>query len=81
LIELEKRLYQQIMPPEVLIVLRLNPDLAVQRKTDESPESVRRRSALVWDINWQETPAFVVDASQTKEAVLMQLKYLLWSKL
>jgi thymidylate kinase len=77
----EKRYYRQIELPELLIVLRADPELAVKRKTDEDPASVRVRSAEVWGINWDGVSAHVIDASRPKGEVLTQLKGLVWSQL
>ena len=81
LVELERQYYQQIMPPELLIVLRLDPDIAVQRKTDEDAASVRARSTEIWELDWQQTRAYTVDASHSVQEVLSELKPLLWSEL
>ena len=81
LIALEKRYYQPIMVPELLIVLRADPDTAVKRKTDEDAASVRARSREIWELNWQQTPAHVIDAGRSKKEVLSELKALVWSQL
>jgi thymidylate kinase len=81
LIKLEKKYYQQITLPELLFVLKVDPEITVQRKTDESPVSVRARTTEIWEKDeWQE-PVQVVDASKKKEEVLGDLKKLIWSEL
>lgn len=77
----EKRLHRAIGDPDLLIVLRVDPEIAVARKPDESAESVRTRSGEVWALDWRATDARVVDASQSKELVLAELKSLIWSAL
>lgn len=81
LIKLEESFYHQIVSPELLIVLRVDPEIAVKRKTDEDADAVRRRSTEVWNINWEHTNAHVIDASQSAEDVLAEIKALLWSEL
>jgi thymidylate kinase len=81
LAELEERYHGAIAPPELLVVLRLDPEVAVSRKHAERPESVRRRGAEVWNIDWRASGAHVVDASQPPEAVVGELKRLVWSAL
>lgn len=81
LIALENSYYQQMMTPELLIVLRLHPDLAVARKTDESAGSVRPRSEEIWKMDWTGTRARLVDSSQPKEDVLAEIKSLIWESL
>jgi thymidylate kinase len=78
---LEKKFYQGILPPDLLIVLKVDPDIAVQRKVDEEASSVRARSGEIWGIDWQQTSAIVIDASQPKAEVLSELKRLVWSNL
>jgi len=81
LAKLEAGFYERILAPDLLVVLKLDPDIAVRRKTDEDPVSVRARTAKVWKAEWEKTPARIIDASQSKEAVLAELKNLLWSQL
>jgi hypothetical protein len=59
----------------------LDPQIAVQRKTDEDAEYVHARSQLIWAFDWQQTPASVVDAARGEEDVLAELKSLIWSEL
>jgi len=78
----EKRYYERIRYPDVLIVLRVHPDLAVQRKAGVEPEStVRPRSEEIWQLDWADTPAIVVDAAASKDEVLCEIKSLIWSRL
>ncbi len=77
----EERYHSSIAPPELLVVLRLDPEVAVLRKHTERSESVRRRGAEVWNIDWHASGAQVVDAGQPPDAVLRELKQLVWSVL
>lgn len=79
--ELEAGYYRQILMPELLIVLKVPPQIAALRKPDEQKASVRARCAEIWDADWSTTPAYVVDASRSKEEVLAKLKLLLWSQI
>ena len=81
MIRLEQRYHRSIAPPELLVVLRVDPEIAVQRKTTESPDSVRTRGAEIWNIDWRDARAHVIDASQPQEAVARELKALVWSTL
>jgi thymidylate kinase len=81
LIELEVGHYKPILWPELLIVLELDPEIAVRRKTDEPEAYVRARSREMAAFDWQNTPARVVDASRSQSEVLRQLKVLIWSEL
>ena len=81
LMELEHRYYRHILLPDLLIVLRLDPEIAVQRRTDEEATSVRARGQEIWELEWQKTPARVINAGRPKAEVLSALKSLVWSEL
>jgi thymidylate kinase len=81
LVELEKRYYRRIALPELLIVLRADPEISVQRKRSEDPDSVRARATEVWELDWRQTSAVVVDAGRSSEEVLSHLKALVWCRL
>ncbi len=81
LVRQEKKYYQKMMPPDVLIVLLADPETAVRRKIDETEDSVRARSSEVWEIDWSQTSACVIDASRSKDAVISDVKQLIWSLL
>jgi thymidylate kinase len=81
LVALENRYYQHMTLPELLIVLRVDPEIAVQRKPTEDAASVRARSAEIWDLDWGQTPAHLIDASRPRAEVLSELKALIWSEL
>jgi thymidylate kinase len=77
----EDHYYRQIMLPDLLIVLRVDPEICVQRKTDETPDSVRSRSREIWNIDWCGTPAYIIDGSQSKSKVLSDVMNVVWSNL
>lgn len=81
LVKLEESFYQHIVPPELLIVLRVDPEIAVKRKNEESAAFVRERSTEIWELNWDPAVAHVIDASKSKNEVLTELKALIWSEL
>jgi thymidylate kinase len=81
LVQLEESYYDRIMLPELLVVFRVDPEIAVQRKTDEDATSVRERSTEIWELNWDHTDAHIIDASKSKTDVLSELKALVWSEL
>jgi thymidylate kinase len=81
LARLEEKYYKQILLPDLLITLRVDPEISVQRKTEETPDSVRSRAGEIWNVDWSKTPAHIVDASKGKTEVLSALKALIWSYL
>jgi thymidylate kinase len=79
---LERRYYDRISSPDMLFVLRVDPDVAVERKRGVEPESsVRPRSEEIWRIDWRETPAIVIEAASPKDRVLSELRSAIWSRL
>jgi len=77
----ERKFYAPITWPDLLLVLRVNPETAVSRKTDEDAISVRARSGEIWDLDWHATGAHVIDADRPQAEVLAQLKAVVWSHL
>jgi thymidylate kinase len=77
----ERRYYEAIAPPDVLIVLRVDPEVAVERQPSEPPDEIRERWGEVWEVDWEAVPAHVVDAGQSREAVLARLEGLIWSEI
>lgn len=80
LVARETHYYSAFATPDLLAVLRVPPELAVERKTDEDGPYVRRRSTEVWNATWDRTTV-IVDAAQPAADVLATLKSALWSRL
>jgi hypothetical protein len=81
LMKLEENYYHRIIDPELMVVLRVDPEIAVQRKTNEDASAVRQRSSEIWNLNWEYTDAYVIDASKSEIDVMAELKTLIWSRL
>lgn len=78
----EQRCYAGIADPDLLLVLRVDPETAVARKRGVDPaEFVRRRSAEVFRAEWATTQARVLDASRPADAVLADAQAAVWSAL
>lgn len=80
LIDREARYYAAFSRPDVMAVLRVEPEVAVRRKTDEEENYVRRRSTEVWNAVWDDTTV-VVDAAQPAAGVLADLRAAVWERL
>jgi thymidylate kinase len=79
--KLEISYYEQLMLPDLMIVLKLKPELAIQRKRDESEVAVHARSTEVWELDWMEKSAFVINADLQREEVISQVRTLVWAHL
>jgi len=81
LVSKEKYYYNQIQIPDLLVVLKVDPETAVQRKVDETESSVRARAGEVWDLDWKKLPAVEINANLPKAEALSQIKTLVWEHL
>lgn len=77
----EQRYYQAITAPDALIVLLVDPEIAVARQPTEPADSIRERWREVLAVDWDAVHAHVVDASQPREAVLARVESLIWSEI
>lgn len=82
LARLERRYYDHIHTPDILIVLRVDPDVAVLRKQGEENEAfVRPRAEEIWRMDWSGTQANVVDANRPGVQVVSEVRALVWARL
>ena len=81
LARLEASYHRRGTLPEVVIVLKLDPAEAARRKTDEPYDYVLERSTEVWEIDWTDSSVHVIDASHPSEAVVAELKSVIWASL
>lgn len=81
LLKSEELRYRQVGPPDLLLVLRVDPKIAVRRKTDEQEQHVRTRSEEVWRLDWSNTGARIIDASRPAAIVFSDLRDRIWQRL
>jgi thymidylate kinase len=77
----EGQYYEWIRRPDLLFVLRLDPELAVARKPEEPRDYVRTRGRAVWEVDWTAARAELIDAGQSLSSVLDDLKDRIWRSL
>lgn len=77
----EAQVYAHIAPPDVLVVLRIDPEVAVLRRHDEEASYVRARNAEVRGLDWDGTDAVVVDATLPPDEVLASIRAAIWERL
>ena len=76
----EARWYRLMTPPDVELVLRVDPEVAVRRKPDEPEAYVRRRARIMWDTKWSPR-ASVLDAGRPLDDVAADLRARVWEAL
>lgn len=78
---IERRYYARIRPPDLLIVLRVSPEVAVTRRPEQDAEFVRSRAAEVHGHDWTGEGAVVVDADRPQSEVLAAVREAVWKSL
>jgi thymidylate kinase len=82
LARLERHYYARILDPDILVVLNVDPDLAVDRKRGiDAEDVVRSRCEEIRRLDWNRLPAVVIDASRPRDEVLAEIKSAVWSRL
>lgn len=81
LARLEQDYYDLIRDPDLLIVLRVDPEVAVARKPEEVAAFIRERWGEIWAVDWSQAGGHVVDAGAPLEDVHARLKALVWPAL
>jgi hypothetical protein len=75
---LETHYHRMFPAPDKLVVLRLDPQIAVARRPHEDGVLLRLRSREVWDYPWELLDAHVVDASQPLPDVVREVLVATW---
>jgi len=75
----ERRYYDSILPPDLVIVLRASPGVAIERRHEDSAEFVRIRASEVFDSDWSGLPAVVIDADLPEVEVQRRVRQAVWS--
>jgi thymidylate kinase len=66
--------------PDVVIALRITPEVAIQRRPDADPRLLHARAREVMDATWG-PDAVVIDATRPFDDVLREAKSEIWSRL
>ena len=77
----EQRYFAGLAPPDVLVALLVDPDVAVERRPDERPDLVRQRCEEFSRVAWGSMRADVIDAGRPLPEVLAAVKRCVWSSL
>jgi thymidylate kinase len=78
----ERRAYARIARPDILVVLKVDPDVAAERKRGVDDEAVvRQRAEEIAGIDWAAASAVVIDAGASRDDVTKQIKSAIWERL
>jgi thymidylate kinase len=77
----EETYYARIAPPDLTLVLRVDPETAVERKPLAAAAVVRARASLLWSADWSGPNTIVIDAVQPVSDVMAELRSHVWSAL
>lgn len=77
----ERGFYERMTAPDITVLLKVDPETAVTRKTDEPAAYVRRRARLMSETDWSRSGARIVDAGQPLPQVIAAIKTELWRSL
>lgn len=81
LAHIETRYYARITEPDAVIVLAVDPEVAVGRRTGDDEVVVRARSTAILSTDWEGVTACVIDANAPRDDVLAHVKSMVWSRL
>jgi thymidylate kinase len=81
LVALEQRYFDRIRSPDLLVVLKVDPEVALRRRQHDEPATIRARSGEVWNLEWDHSQACIIDASRSQDEVLADIKSWIWSRL
>jgi thymidylate kinase len=81
LIQKEEKFYQHMLLPDLVVIMKVDPEIAVQRRADEDAVWIRNRSREIWELDWKDAPVNIIDAGQPKDEMLATLKSLVWANL
>ncbi len=73
--------YRRLQSADHMIVLRVDPVTAAIRKTDEAPSHVISRAKELWEFDWSNERAEVIDAGRPLDEVLSDVRQAIWEKL
>ena len=80
--EIEKKCYEEIKDVDSLFILKLNPEIALQRRPEDEPNLLRLRSGEIWNGNWDDENMVIIDTGENNEhKVLTIIGQNIWKNL
>lgn len=80
LASIERRYYGRVPKPDVVIALRVDPEIAVCRRPGDDPATIKYRARQIAEADWPQG-ALVIDANRPVADVLEEIQRRLWSRL
>lgn len=80
----EQRVYTQIRdmyPPDVVVKLHVSPEIALERKGNRTPESVKRKTEIIKELSFPDSVVVDIDASEQYDQVVEKVKRVIWHHL
>ena len=75
---LEERYYSRMKCADMVTVLKLDPQIAQQRRPCDDSGALSARSGEIWNMTWRSGRIHVVDASESLEQVQRSMRRALW---
>jgi len=75
---LEERYYGRMKCADAVVVLRLDPRIARQRRPDDDGQALNARSGEIWSATWTSGRIHVVDASEPIATVQQRMREVVW---
>ncbi|CAM3966133.1 hypothetical protein FLAN108750_02040 [Flavobacterium antarcticum] len=63
--KIEQRQYKNIKGIDLLVVLKLNPEIALKRRPEDNPDELRIRSGQIWERNWDFEYAITINTEHS----------------
>jgi len=64
LIRWEEKIYSEIKGVDLLFVLKLNPEIALLRRSEDDPDELRVRSSQIWNNDWHAPYAIEINTGE-----------------
>ena len=78
--KIEQNIYKDIKGVDALIALKLNPEIALQRRPEDDPDELRIRSGQIWNKDFTNIDnAYAIDTSNTFDYVEKNILNIVWN--
>ncbi len=74
----EEYYHARIKGVDEIVVLKLDPQIALQRRPEDNPQELLERSGQIWNKKWSTDYAYIVDASLPLEEVKQIIRRRVW---